>query len=208
MSTYQHSAVSTAAFSAKIDLADCKPDETGSSSAKRGIFLCYDVFGLYIQTLKGADILASGFDQTPDGVGDFKVFMPDFFGDNPQDMANFPPKTPKQTKAIVAFMTGPAAPDKNWPLVVPMLDDMKKRNPEIETWAIMGTCWGGKIAAILSRSGSPFKASGQVHPSLLDLEDAKQVTIPMVVLPSQDEDPEVSKFLSISKLHCHRVLGC
>ncbi len=170
----------------------CSTDETGSPTAKRGIFLCYDVFGLYIQALRGADILASGYAPTPDGSGDFKVFMPDFWGDHPQDLANFPPKTPKQIKAIIDFMTGPADPDKTTPLIRPMLEEIKKRNPAIETWAIMGFCWGGKIAALQSQSGTPFKAAAQCHPSLLDVEDAKHVTIPMVVLPSMDEDPAVS----------------
>ena len=118
--------------------------------------------------------------------------MPDFWGDHPQDLANFPPKTPKQTKAILDFMYGPADPDKTLPLIRPMLEEMKKRNPAIETWAIMGFCWGGKIAALESRSGTPFKAAAQCHPSLLDVKDGSQVTIPMVVLPSMDEDPAVS----------------
>ena len=170
----------------------CNPDETGSSTTKRGIFLCYDVFGLYIQALRGADILASGYAPTPDNAGDFKVFMPDFWGDRPQDLANFPPKTPKQIKAINDFMTGPAAPDRTLPLIMPLLEDMKKRNPGIDTWAIMGFCWGGKITAIMSQTETPFRVAAQCHPSLLDPEDAKSVTIPMVVLPSMDEDRAVS----------------
>jgi dienelactone hydrolase len=170
--------------SGSVALLTRNADETGSPAAKRGIFLCYDVFGLYIQALRGADILAFGYAPTPDGSGDFKVFMPDFWGDHPQDMANFPPKTPKQTKAIVDFMTGPAAPERMLPLIRPLLEDMKKRNPAIETWAIMGFCWGGKVAALESQSGTPFKVAAQCHPSLLEVEDANQVTMPMVVLPS------------------------
>ena len=191
---FTHALVSTSHLTVLIHfftLTRCL-DETGSPSAKRGIFLCYDVFGLYIQALRGADILASGYSQTPDDAGEFKVFMPDFWGDHPQDMANFPPKTPKQFKAIMDFMTGPAAPDKTLPLMAPLLDEMKRRNPGIESWAIMGFCWGGKITALMSQEGTPYKAAAQCHPSLLDVEDAKLVTIPMVVLPSMDEDPAVS----------------
>jgi hypothetical protein len=70
-------------------------DKTGPSDAKRGIFLCYNVFGLYIQALRGADFLASSYHQTPNDVGDFKVFMPNFWGDHPQDLANFLAKTLK-----------------------------------------------------------------------------------------------------------------
>lgn len=118
--------------------------------------------------------------------------MPDFFGDNPQDLNNYPPKTPAQTKIILDyFATGPAALDKNIPLVLPLLEDMKARHPEIESWAIMGFCWGGKMAALFSTEGSLFKAAAQCHPSLVDLDDAKKVKIPMVVLPSMDENVEV-----------------
>jgi hypothetical protein len=96
--------------------------------------MVYDVFGLYIQTLKGADILASGYAPANDTAGDFKVFMPDFFGDHPQSLANFPPKTPPQYKAIIDFMTGPADPAKTVPLVAPMMEEIKKKHPEITSW--------------------------------------------------------------------------
>ena len=111
---------------------------TGSNTAKRGIFVCYDVFGLYIQSIRGADILASDFAAQPDGAGDFKVFMPVFFGDNPSDLANYPPKTPPQFQAIKEFMTGPADPDRTVPLIFPLLEAMKKENPQIESWSIVG----------------------------------------------------------------------
>jgi hypothetical protein len=38
-----------------------------------------------------------------------------------------------------------------------------------------------------------FKASAQCHPSLFDPADADLVTIPMMVLPSGDEDAETVK---------------
>ena len=175
-----------------MDLILTSLDVTGSNAAKRGIFVIYDIFGLYIQTLRGVDILASDFPAQPDEAGDFKVFMPVFFGDNPADIANYPPKTPPQFAAITAFMTGPANPDKTVPLILPLLEAMKKENPQIESWAIVGYCWGGKISALLSQEGTPFKASGQFHPSLLAYEDASKITIPHGVLASMEEIPEVT----------------
>lgn len=80
---------------------------------------------------------------------------------------------------------------------------MKKKNPQIESWAIVGFCWGGKIAALVSGEGSPFKASGQCHPSLLELGDAEKIRIPHVVLPSMDEVPEVNPLLN----HFMRMLA-
>ncbi|KAH8805045.1 hypothetical protein F5884DRAFT_679346 [Xylogone sp. PMI_703] len=174
------------------DINGLKTYVTGPPTATRGIFVVYDVFGLYIQSLRGADILATGYPSTPDGAGEYKVFMPDFFGDHPQDMANFPPKTPAQFKAIYDFMGGPANPSKTVPLIAPLMESIRKAHPEIQSWAVLGFCWGGKIAALVSQQGTIFKASGQCHPSLLDTEDAKKVVNPMVVLPSQDEVPENS----------------
>lgn len=118
--------------------------------------------------------------------------MPDFFGDNPADAANYPPKNPAQTKAIGDFMTGPANPNKKLPLIIPILEAIQQANPQIESWAIMGYCWGGKIAALMSQTGTPFKASAQCHPSLLEQDDASKITIPHAVLPSMEEVPQVS----------------
>ncbi|EHK20937.1 uncharacterized protein TRIVIDRAFT_192435 [Trichoderma virens Gv29-8] len=169
-----------------------KTYETGDSGAKRGIFVIYDVFGLYIQSLKGADILAHNYDELPDSAGKFQVFMPDFFGSHPQDLQNFPPKTPKQFKAISDFMNGYGYPPKTVPLIAPILADIQAKHPEIKSWAIVGFCWGGKIASLVCQKGTAFKAAAQCHPSLLDTEDAKKVAVPMCVLPSQDEVPKVT----------------
>lgn len=176
----------------ELNLCSRSKDVTGNPKATRGIFLVYDVFGLFIQTLRGADILASGYDPIPDSIGDFQVFMPDFFGDNPQDIANFPPKTPKQYDAIMKFMHGPAHPPNSVKLVKPLMEAIIKDHPEIKSWATLGMCWGGKVSTLISGEGTIFKASAQFHPSLLDVEDATKVTIPHCVLPSMDEDVDVS----------------
>jgi len=46
--------------------------------------------------------------------------------------------------------------------------------------------------ALNSREETEFKASAQCHPSLLDLKDSSQITIPMATLLSLDEDSNVS----------------
>lgn len=133
-----------------------------------------------------------GYNEHPDDAGEFQVFMPDWFGDHPQDLDNFPPKTPKQFKAILDFMQGPGNPEKTVPLIAPLMGDIQKAHPEIESWCILGFCWGGKIASLVCQKGTIFKAAAQCHPSLLETEDAKKVVVPMCILPSQDEVPEVS----------------
>jgi hypothetical protein len=118
--------------------------------------------------------------------------MPDFWGDNPQDLSNFPPKTPAQIKKIQDFfITGPGNLERSQLLIMPMFEAIRSKHPEIKSWAIMGFCWGGKITALFSQSGTPFKASAQCHPSLLDIADANKITIPMVMLPSMDEEAKV-----------------
>jgi hypothetical protein len=64
------------------------PDVTGPESAKSAIFLLYDIFGLYPQTIQGADILAYSSPAHP-----FRVYMPDFFGDGAADINMYPPDT-------------------------------------------------------------------------------------------------------------------
>lgn len=167
-------------------------DITGSEKATRGIFYVYDVFGLFIQTLMGADIMAYDYKQYPDSAGDYKIFMPDFFGDNPSKIENFPPKSERQRKEIMAFITGPADPSKSVPLVEPLLEAFQNANPQITSWAIVGFCWGVKIGTLCTTKGTKFSAAGGAHPSLMDVEDAKHVAVPTCILPSQDEDPEVS----------------
>ena len=60
-----------------------KTDVIGSGQATRGVFIAYDVFALYVQSIKGADIMARDYSRLPDRAGQFKVFMPDFWGDHP-----------------------------------------------------------------------------------------------------------------------------
>lgn len=182
-------------------------DVTGSPNATRGVFLCYDVFGIFVQAIKGADILASDYEQMPDGAGDFKVFMPDFWGDHPQDLANFPPKTPTQTKAIMDFLEGPGDPSKTVPLIEPLLQAFQEQNPQITSWSTLGFCWGVKITALTTVKGTKFKAAAGGHPSLLDVEDAKKIVVPTCLLPSQDEDPEVSVFAKRKNGHSCPVTG-
>lgn len=172
------------------------PDVTGNRNASRGIFLCYDVFGIFVQAIKGADILASDYPDMPDGAGNFKVFMPDFWGDHPQDLGNFPPKTPKQKKAVADFLSGPADPNKILPMISPLLDRFQAENPHIQSWSVVGFCWGVKIASLVTTRGTRFKAAAGAHPTLMEVEDAKHITVPMCILPSQDEDPKVSLVLT------------
>jgi len=163
---------------------------TGSSSAKHGIFVIYDIFGFYPQTLQGADILANGTKDKP-----YQVFIPDFFEGNPADISWYPPDNEEKGKKLGAFFGGPAAPPKTLSKIPKVLEVLKKENPYISSWAIIGYCWGGKIAALASQEGTPFSATAMLHPAMVDPADAPKVVTPIAVLPSGDEDKDaIAKF--------------
>ena len=54
-------------------------------------------------------------------------------------------------------------------------------------------CWGGKVISLASQEGTPFSAAAEVHPAMVDPEDAKKIAIPMCMLASGDEDKEAVK---------------
>lgn len=105
------------------------PDVTGSSSAKTGIFVIYDIFGFFPQTLQGADILANG-----DKEKSHQVFIPDFFEGNPADISWYPPDNEEKGKKLGAFFSGPAAPPKILSRIPKVLDVLKKEYPNIYSW--------------------------------------------------------------------------
>jgi dienelactone hydrolase len=49
------------------------------------------------------------------------------------------------------------------------------------------------MLALSAGKDSPFGVIAQVHPALVDPEDGKNFTIPVVMLPSKDEDAEAVK---------------
>lgn len=129
--------------------------------------------------------------------------MPDFLGENLADPAWFPPETAEQQTAVANYFgpRGPAQAEKMRNQLTQVLETL---NGKFTKYAIMGYCWGAKIAVLSSFSGSPFNVAIQVHPSGLDAEDAPKITIPMCMLASKDEDNEiVQKFddlLDVPKL--------
>lgn len=119
--------------------------ETGSDSPTHAILYIYDIFGLYSQTLRGADILAQSI--AGKGGQATKVFMPDWFAE-PADISMYPPDTPEKVEYINNFFSVNAAPNA----IIPQLDGIMKwveaKNPTIKSWGIVGFCWGAKVFAL------------------------------------------------------------
>jgi len=63
----------------------------------------------------------------------------------------------------------------------------------VEKLGMLGYCWGGKIVSLTAKEGTPFVVAGQVHPSAMAPDDAPPITIPIIVLASQDESVETVK---------------
>lgn len=156
---------------------------TGPSSSKTGVLVIYDIFGLdFNQTLQGTDIIASS--------GSL-VVVPDLFRGAPMDIKNYPPDTPEKEAALGAFFAGPAAPPSKVAAIKELFPKLQEKFPGVEKWALVGYCWGGKIVTLLSREGSLFAAAAQIHPAMLDPEDAKKLTIPHFCLATKDEGAKV-----------------
>lgn len=120
-----------------------KTYETGSEHPSHAILYIYDIFGLYPQTLRGADILAKSVAHKTGNAT--KVFMPDWFA-GPADISMYPPDTPEKVEYINNFFSVNAAPNAIIPQIGGILESIEVKNPSIKTWAIVGFCWGGKVS--------------------------------------------------------------
>ena len=52
---------------------------------------------------------------------------------------------------------------------------------------------GVKIVSLTAQQGTPFKAVAEVHPAMVDPNDAKGITVPICMLASKDEDADAVK---------------
>ncbi|KAH6667425.1 dienelactone hydrolase family protein-like protein [Halenospora varia] len=163
---------------------------TGHSSSPKGIFIIYDIFSYSSQILQGADILS-----TSDKNQQYQVFIPDLLDGQPADKAWFPPNTEEKKQALGEFFKGVGAPSRAVARLPDLIAAFEKEHANIQEWAAIGFCWGGKVISLTSSSGTPWKAAAIVHPAMLDPANASGITIPFGLLASKDEAVEdVRKF--------------
>lgn len=165
---------------------------TGDSSSTRGILFIYDVFGYTAQTLQGADILANSELQSI-------VVIPDLFRGEYMKKEWYAEKTEQNQKQIKDFLSTKANIETAVQRLLGkdngaqeeegggLLASVQERYPSVTKWAVIGYCWGGKIAALVSGTGTAFKVAVSTSPALLDPADAAKVVIPTAVLASKDE---------------------
>jgi len=166
-------------------LGGLKTYVTGEPSSKTGVLVVYDIFGYYPQTIQGADIISAAH---------HLVAMPDFFEGSPMPMSYFPPDTEERKKNMGEFFSTKAMPPQgHMEKAHKVLADLQEKYPSVQKWAVIGYCWGGKIATLLSLEGSKFAASVQIHPAMLDKADAEKISIPHYCISTKDEDKGVTE---------------
>jgi dienelactone hydrolase len=125
-----------------LTLLSCSPprtnpsfpaDVTGPSDATKAIFVIYDIFGFYPQTLQGADILSTSNDHQK-----YLVFVPDFFEGKPADISWYPPDNEDKKKKLGEFFSGVAAPPKNAAKVPDLVKAIGEKYSGIKSWGILG----------------------------------------------------------------------
>jgi len=163
-------------------IAGLKTYVTGPKDAKAALLVVYDIFGFYPQTIQGADILAYG-----DSERSYQVIIPDFFEGSPVPLEWYPPDNKEKEQKIGEFFQTKAAPPKTLERIPGILEEFQSQRSSVQEWGIVGYCWGGKIANLISQEGTPFKAAAACHPAMVDANDAAAVTIPYALLPSKDE---------------------
>ncbi|KAF8453174.1 hypothetical protein BGX38DRAFT_1179613 [Terfezia claveryi] len=172
---------------------------TGSKHAKRAVLSIYDIFGYFPQTLQGADILAKALDAL--------VVIPDLFEGESYDYSLYPPDNAEKKAKFQSFWTTKAHFGKNQAAIRQITGALKDEFKSVEKWAIIGYCWGGKIATLIAGEDPSFAASAQIHPAALDPTDALAFTAPHFCYASKDEPAEaVAKFEENFKSHSNPVV--
>ncbi|RFU78627.1 dienelactone hydrolase [Trichoderma arundinaceum] len=162
----------------------------GPEDASRGIVHIYDIFGIWPQTIQGADRLSAQSGSL--------VLVPDFFDGKGLDQGDIPNDTEEKTQRVYAFFNSTANPQDNLIKLLALRKELAEKYPAIEGhWGLFGLCWGGKLTVLACGEGNEgvgrrFTASGTAHPgyksnSLLDEADAKAQTAPHILLASKDE---------------------
>lgn len=78
--------------------------------------------------------------------------MPDFFEGSPADISWYPPDSEEKGKKLGEFFSTLAAPPKTVKRVPELVAAIKKEFSGLESFAIVGYCWGGKYFPVRNSS--------------------------------------------------------
>jgi len=145
-------------------------------SGDKAVILVYDIFGILAVALRCADRIADA---------GFHVVIPDVFHGHavpPEVLSNFGAFDFKSF--ITEFGT--------YQVVEPFLKATVAHLKGVGAKSIgtIGFCWGAKIAIVAGNGqlDPDVKAIAGIHPSMLTVEDAENLTVPACILPSKDEE--------------------
>lgn len=137
-------------------------DIVGPEDARKGIIDVYDIFGIWPQTIQGADRLSA--------QSGALVLVPDFFEGSGLSMDVIPNDTEEKTKKVHEFLATKANPEANVAKILAIRKELSEKYPAIEGhWGLFGLCWGGKLTVLACGAGNEgvgrrFEASGTAHP--------------------------------------------
>jgi dienelactone hydrolase len=113
---------------------------SGPNNSAKALFIIYDVFGFSSQILEGADKLAQ----------QYKVFMPAFFGENPAPLEWAPIDGEMDESKLDPFCEGPGETSRALRRIEEFMGELRSREPGVESWGLVGYCWGGYVGFNLS----------------------------------------------------------
>ena len=149
----------------------------GPADSKTALVCVYDIFGFWDTTKQCADLLSE--------VMNTKVVMPDFLRGHPWPIDGFPPRNDEEGKKLGEwFGTIASVPDRSKDLES-VAAELKKNGAE--KLGLYGFCWGGKVASLAGKAGTPFSGVSIIHPAMIAPEESKELTVPMAFFPSKDE---------------------
>ncbi|KAK9086661.1 hypothetical protein Syun_029055 [Stephania yunnanensis] len=167
---------------------------SGSIDSNAAVVLVSDVYGYEAPNLRklGDKVAAAGF----------YVVIPDLlYGD------------PYSTGQDIFSWLPSHSPDKGAEDTKPIISHLKSKG--ISAIGAAGFCWGAKVVAQLAKTDD-IKAVVMLHPSLISLDDIKEVKVPISVLGAEIDQmspPElVRQFKDVVKpevdLHVKIFDGC
>ncbi|XP_052171457.1 endo-1,3;1,4-beta-D-glucanase-like [Diospyros lotus] len=157
---------SSAGSGSLVEIGGLNAYVAGSSHSKLGIIMGSDIFGYEAPKLrKMADKVAAA---------GFFVVVPDFFYGDPWDPAD------KERSFKIWMQTH--GTDKATIDAKSVIAALK--NKGISAIGAAGFCWGGKVAVNLAKTDY-IQAAVLLHPSLVTVDDIKEVQVPIAVLGAE-----------------------
>lgn len=188
-----------------ISLGDLNIYETASvpnSKPPKTLIICaYDIFGVHPNTQQLCDKLANS--------GRLKVVMPDFFRGQPLSeddlalsdwMVLKPFSLIRRYATLIRFIFTRGSFDK---VVKPDINKLVEhyKAQGFEKFGMFGLCWGGKMGMLAAgQLHESIGAAVLIHPSILKTADAEAAKVPVMLLPTKDEnDQEMLGYYNIIK---------